>query len=65
MIHEIEVTKADSTLDLEMFLPDPDELILMMFDYNRIPTLSNYKYATMIKSQKWNSEGGSSEKKIK
>jgi hypothetical protein len=65
MMHEIMLPKADVGLTIEFF-PEglQDQKILLLLDYERIPTYKKYQYAAIAgdgtRTTVWNMKGGKS-----
>ena len=62
MIHQFEITKADSGMTIELFPEGLDEKLVILIDYERMPTYKAYQYGAMASDSSnvtiWNTEGG-------
>ena len=60
MMHfEINITKADSSINIELFPEDiNDDNLTLLMDFQRIPTYQKYDVGVNAKDLNWNSKGG-------
>ena len=56
--HEIDLKKADPEMNIEIFTEDPEANLVLLLDYQRIPTYKKYDQAAMMRDLPWNSKGG-------
>ena len=62
MIHEIVVSKADSGVTVEFFPTRLEDKVLMLLDFERLPTHKKYLTAALASENTttslWNTNGG-------
>lgn len=60
MMHfEINISKADSSINIELFPQDiTDDNLTLLMDFQRIPTYKKYDAGVSAKDLQWNSKGG-------
>lgn len=62
MVHELNIAKADSALVVELSLRELTQRVLLLLDFERIPTRKRYQFAAIAgentTTTTWSSDGG-------
>jgi hypothetical protein len=58
MTHMVNIRKANSELNVEILPDDPYSNLVLLLDYERIPTHKQFKFGTMVKELPRSPRGG-------